>query len=191
MVATVLKREVQQNLYSLRFIVSLALILAVFLVGSLSFIRNHEAALERDRIARVEFLDKMKADAASDATALAITSRDYPLRPRDNGFISDAREKYLPNAITFSAWNVLSFANRRGTSNPFLTKHDELNWSFIISIIVSFVTLLFTFDAVSGEKESKTLALILSNSLSRGTVLLGKFISAVVSVFFIVVPGFC
>jgi ABC-type transport system involved in multi-copper enzyme maturation permease subunit len=187
--AIVLKREVQQNLYSLRFTVSLALILGVFILGSLSFVRNHQAALEEDRVLRTEFLNKMKADAESDATALAINNRDYPLRPRDNGFISDAREKYLANEITFSAWNVFSFASRRGTANPFLTKHDDLSWSFILSLIMSFVTLLFTFDAVSGEKEAKTLALALSNPLSRGTLLFGKFLSAVFSVLFIIVPG--
>lgn len=186
---TVLKREVQQNIYSMRFLISLAIVLSVFIAGSLSFVRNHELALEKDRIAMTVFLDKMKADAASNATILAITKRDYPLRPRDNGFISDAKEKYLPNEITFSAWNVFSFGNRSGSANPFLTKHDELNWSLVISLIVSFVTLLFTFDAVSGEKESKTLALALSNSVSRGTLLTAKFVSAVSSVLFLTVPG--
>jgi ABC-type transport system involved in multi-copper enzyme maturation permease subunit len=184
-----LKREVQQNLYSMRFLISLALVLSVFIAGSLSFVRNHEAALEKNRIAMTVFLNRMKADAAANATVLAITKRDYPLRPRDDSFISDAKEKYLPNEITFSAWNVFSFGNRSGSANPFLTKHDELNWSFVVSLIVSFVTLLFTFDAVSGEKESKTLALALSNSVSRGTLVLAKYVSAVVSVLFLIVPG--
>jgi ABC-type transport system involved in multi-copper enzyme maturation permease subunit len=186
---TILKREIQHNLYSLRFMISLVLVLGVFIVGSLSFVRNHQAALEKDRVARTEFVDKMKADAALNATVLAVTKRNYPLRPRDNGFISDAKEKYLPNEIVFSAWNVFSFHSRSGTVNPFLTKHDELNWSFIIGLIVSFVTLLFTFDAVSGEKESKTLALALANSVSRGTLLFGKYLSAIVSILFVVVPG--
>jgi ABC-type transport system involved in multi-copper enzyme maturation permease subunit len=185
----ILKREIQHNLYSLRFMISLVLVLGVFIAGALSFVRNHEEALEKDRVARAEFLDKMKADAASNATVLAVTKRNYPLRPRDNGFISDAKEKYLPNEIVFSAWNVFSFRSRSGTVNPFLTKHDELNWSFIVGLIVSFVALLFTFDAVSGEKESKTLALELSNSVSRGTLLFGKYLSAIVSILFVVVPG--
>jgi ABC-type transport system involved in multi-copper enzyme maturation permease subunit len=185
----ILKREVQQNFYSMRFLVSLALVLSIFIAGSLSFVRNHEAVLEKDRIGMTMFLDKMKADAAANATVLAITKRDYPLRPRDDSFISDAKEKYLPNEVTFSAWNVFSFGNRSGSANPFLTKHDELNWSFIVGLIVSFVILLFTFDAVSGEKESKTLALSLSNSVSRGTLLLAKYLSAVVSVLFLIVPG--
>ncbi len=186
---TILKREVQHNLYSLRFMVSLVLVLGIFIAGSLSFIRNYEAALEKDRVARTEFLDRMKKDAAANATQLAVTRREYPLQPRDSSFISDAKERYLPNEITFSAWNVFSFGNRSGTVNPFLTKHNELNWAFIVGLMVSFIAMLFTVDAVSGEKESKTLALALSNSVSRGTLLVGKYISAVFSVLFVLVPG--
>lgn len=189
MFKTILKREIQHNLYSLRFAVSLVLVLAAFVAGSLSFVRNHEDALEKDRIARAEFSEKMKADAVVSATWLAVTIREYPLRPRDDGFVTDAREKYLPNSFNFSAWNVFSFHNRSGSVNPFLTKHEGMNWSYIVGLIVSFVTLLFTFDALSGEKESKTLALALSNSVSRGTLLFGKYLSAVISVFFIVTPG--
>ncbi len=131
----------------------------------------------------------MKNDAAGSATRLAVSRRDYRLRPRDNAFISDAKEKYLPNAVTFSAWNVFSFQNRSGSANPFLMKFDELDWAFIASLIASFVALMFTFDAVSGEKERKTLALSLSNPVSRGALLFGKYLSAVISVMAIVLIG--
>ena len=131
----------------------------------------------------------MKADAAENATWLAVSRRTITLRPRDNGFISGAKERYLPNALTFSAWNVFSFEERSGSANPFLKKFEELDWASIAALIVSFVALLFTFDAVSGEKETKTLALSLANPVSRATILLGKYLSAVVSVGAIVVTG--
>jgi len=186
---TVFKREIQHNLYSLRFMVALVLVLLAFILGAVSFVRYHEDALAKDRLARADFFDKMKADAAKNATALAVTKRDYPLRPRDNGFIYDAKEKYLPDAITFSAWNVFGFRNRGGSVNPFLAKHDEINWSFIVGLILSFVAFLFTFDAVSGEKEARTLALALSNPVSRGSLLFWKYLSAIVSFVFVVTPG--
>jgi ABC-type transport system involved in multi-copper enzyme maturation permease subunit len=188
MLRIILKREILHNLYSLRFAVSLALIFAVFITGSLSFVRNHKTALEKYRETQAGYLDDMKKDAEN-ATTLAVTRRTYDLRPRDNNFITDAKEKYLPNAIVFSAWNVFSFQNRSGSANPFLAKFDELNWSFIGILVVSFIALLFTFDGVSGEKESKTLALTLSNAVSRATLLLGKYLSAVVSVLLLIVPA--
>ncbi len=189
MLKTVLKRELLHNLYSLRFLISLVLLIGVFIAGSFSFVRGHGLNLEKYRETEAQFVKDMKTQAAANATELAVGQRTYAMRPRDNAFIADAKEKYLPNAVTFSAWNVFSFQNKSGSANPFLKKYDELNWSFIVAVIVSFVALMFTFDAVSGEKESKTLALSLSNPVSRGALLLGKYLSAVLSVMAIVVVG--
>jgi ABC-type transport system involved in multi-copper enzyme maturation permease subunit len=60
---------------------------------------------------------------------------------------------------------------------------------FIISIIISFTVLLLAYDTVSGEKEARTLALSLSNSVSRGLVLFGKYLSVILSTILVLVPG--
>jgi ABC-type transport system involved in multi-copper enzyme maturation permease subunit len=189
MLKTILKRELLHNLYSLRFLISLVLLLGVFVAGSFSFIKGRSEALKKYQETQGQFLEEMKAQARSNATVLAVSQRTYTLRPRENAFIADAKEKYVPNAVTFSAWNVFSFQNKSGSANPFLNKFDELNWSFIAALIASFVALLFTFDAISGEKETKTLVLSLSNPVSRGALLLGKYISAVISVMAVVFVG--
>ncbi len=189
MFRTVLKREILHNLYSLRFLISLALLLAVFAAGAVSFVRSQAASLEKYRETQGQHLVNMRALAADSATELAVRKQTFSLKPRANAFISDAKERYLPNAIVFSAWNVFSFQNKSGSANPFLKRFDELSWTFITALIVSFIALLFTFDAVSGEKETKTLALSLANPVSRGTLLLGKFVSAVLSVMAIVLAG--
>jgi len=189
MLRTILKQEILHNLYSLRFQVSLALVAAIFVVGSVSFVKSHEAGLKKYQEVQAQFLDEMRAEAKSGATALAVNRKTYTLRPRDNAFIYDGKEKYLPNAIVFSAWNVFSFLNKSGSTNPFLNAFEELNWSFIVALIISFVVLLFTFDAVSGEKESRTLALALSNSVSRGTLLFGKYLSAIITFLAMLIPG--
>jgi ABC-type transport system involved in multi-copper enzyme maturation permease subunit len=189
MLKTILKREIQHNLYSLRFILALVLVLGVFVAGTFSFTRGHRGALANYRQAETQFQSEMRDQAGQNATDLAVTRRTYPLRPRDNAFITDGKEKYLPNGVVFSAWNVFSFLNISGSTNPFLNVFEELNWSYIVAMILSFVALLFTFDAVSGEKEEKTLALALANSISRGTLLFGKYLSAVITFAAIVVPG--
>lgn len=47
---------------------------------------------------------------------------------------------------------------------------------YIVRIVLSFVAILFGFDQVSREKERGTLRLMLSNSLPRSKVLVGKWI---------------
>lgn len=189
MFRVIVKRELLHNLYSLRFLISLALVIAVFSAGAVSFVRVAATSLEKHRQTQGQFLETMRGFAETNATELAVRKQTFSLSPRANAFIDDAKEKYLPNAIVFSAWNVFSFQNKSGTANPFLQRYDELSWTFIAALIVSFMALLFTFDAVSGEKEAKTLALCLANPVSRATLLVGKLASAVLSVMAIVVAG--
>lgn len=189
MFKTILKREIQHNLYSLRFLISLAVIIAIFVVGTLSFIKSQASTIKRYSDYQTKYIEELQNQAKSSATVLAVTKKTYMLPPRGNAFLADCKEKYLPNAIVFSAWNVFSFLNKGGSTNPFLQVFQELNWSFIVTMIVSFVVLLFTFDTISGEKESKTLALALSNSFSRGILLLGKYTSAIATAMIIVVLG--
>ncbi len=189
MFRVVLKRELLHSLYSLRFLISLILVIAIFAAGAVSFVRSEAQALEKYRETQSQYLENMRSLAKSGATQLAVRHQTFTLRPRASGFIADAKERYLPNAMEFSAWNVFGFQNRSGSANPFLVRFDELSWTYIAALVVSFIALLFTFDAVSGEKEAKTLALSLANPVSRATLLWGKLTSAVLSVMAMVVIG--
>ena len=62
---------------------------------------------------------------------------------------------------------------------PNVTKVD---WAFIIGYVLSLIAILFTFDAVSGERERGTLRLMLANPIPRHTVLIGKFLGALISI---------
>ena len=54
---------------------------------------------------------------------------------------------------------------------------------------MSFFAILFTFDAIAGERSRGTLSLIMSNTVSRGQVLLGKYLGVFVTVFLPLVMG--
>ena len=59
---------------------------------------------------------------------------------------------------------------------------SQVDWAFIIGFILSLIALWFTFDAFSGEREQGTLRLMLANSIPRHTVLIGKFLGALLSI---------
>jgi len=54
----------------------------------------------------------------------------------------------------------------------------KIDWGFVTAVLLSFMGILFTFDAISGEQERGTLRLMLANSISRNTVICGKFLGA-------------
>ena len=80
MLKTVLKRELLHNLYSLRFLVSLALLIGVFVAGSFSYIKAYALKLDKYRETQAQFLDKMKLQAGENATELAVNQRIYTLQ---------------------------------------------------------------------------------------------------------------
>ena len=63
-----------------------------------------------------------------------------------------------------------------------MPKFTPIDWAFIISVVLSFVAILFAFDAVSGERERGSLRLAVANPIPRGVFLLGKFVGAFVSI---------
>jgi ABC-type transport system involved in multi-copper enzyme maturation permease subunit len=54
---------------------------------------------------------------------------------------------------------------------------NRINWGFILLVLFSFLSIIFSFDAVSGDRERKTLTLALSNPVKRSHILSGKFIA--------------
>jgi len=65
--------------------------------------------------------------------------------------------------------------------DPLPVMFPLIDLTFIITILLSLVALILTYDAVSGEKEEGTLKLMLANSLPRARILLAKVAGAVLT----------
>jgi ABC-type transport system involved in multi-copper enzyme maturation permease subunit len=58
--------------------------------------------------------------------------------------------------------------------DPLFALFRMFDLSFLVSVVLSLLALLFTYDAVCGEKEDGTLRLVLSNGVPRSRFLLAK-----------------
>ena len=188
MFKTLFIREIQNYLYSLRFRISFVIVILVFVIGTISFIstfsETHKNYAQFERNQQSEL-----AERAKNVSRVATYQDHYIISPRDNGIIADCKESVLPNDFTYSAYNVYEFSIRHNSTNPLLKRSDSLTWVFIISMFLSFVTLLFSFDSISGEKEDRTLALVFSNPVSRKSFLLSKLLSIVAVVVGMAIVG--
>lgn len=168
-------KELQNYLYSLRFRISFIIVLVVFVVGTVSFTSSFNDASAGYLLQKQSEL----AERVKNVTKVA-TAMDYHLiLPRDNAIIADCKESVLPNLFEYNAYGVFDFSVHNNAVNPLLKRSESLNWAFIVSMFLSFVTLLFSFDSISGEKEDRTLALVFSNAVSRKSFLLSKLLSIV------------
>lgn len=84
-------------------------------------------------------------------------------------------------SISLSGGVVPKGADQYGVNLNF-PRFQTIDWAFIFKILFSLFAILMTFDTISGEKERGTLSLMCSNSISRASIIMGKYLGAVVTV---------
>jgi ABC-type transport system involved in multi-copper enzyme maturation permease subunit len=148
----------------------------MFAASSITYISEYSETVKSYRELTAS-QEKQLREKTGNATQVAISQREYQLPPRNNGFISDCGESNMPNMLSYTAFNYFRFKSNISKSNPLIMPSNRINWGFVLTVLFSFLAILFSFDAVSGEKESRTLALCLSHPVKRSHILLGKYIA--------------
>src|SRR5512133_2636876 len=119
MFKTLFIKEIQQLIYNFRFQVSLIIVLLVFIIGTIAFIRLYSEEKASYFVYHKEHLKNLE-EQAKNASVLATNRKNYILTPRSNSIISDCREKMFPNQFIYSAYNVFSLEVRHDNVNPLL-----------------------------------------------------------------------
>ncbi|MDR0566877.1 MAG: ABC transporter permease [Prevotellaceae bacterium] len=172
----IILHELQQFIYGLRLPIALAIVLLMFAASAITYISEYKENVKAYR----ELTDNQEKELrkrADNATQVAIKNREYQLPPRNNGFISDCGELNMPNTFVYTAFNRLLLWSNISKDNPLIMPSSRISWGFVLVALFSFLAIIFSFDAVSGEKESRTLALCLSHPVKRSHILLGKFVA--------------
>ncbi len=86
-------------------------------------------------------------------------------------------ENQLSNSVKIETNTVPSLSARSSEINPYLSVLPTMDISLIFKIVVSVLALLVACDVISGEREQGTLKLILSGTVARHQVLLGKLLA--------------
>ena len=198
MIWHIAKKEIHHNLITLRFVLMIILLPVLMVANALIYgfgdggysaeVDTYNQAIER-RFSRV------KSDAEESLGKLAMRGPgEIYKRPSRFKFCADGADELIPNAIRMSersgagrgggivaerynwreVWTLEYLPSNHGTDATTLIKID---WVFI-GIFMSFFVILFTFDAIAGERANGTLSLMMSNEVSRGQVLLAKYLGA-------------
>lgn len=159
MLGTLIKKEILNSLFSFRFVVIFALLLVV--VPVTTFILTNDYVKQVDEYSfRQNGLDNYLKNYAHFNRIGAVLRPSQPPIP----FYS------LVRGIS-SDVNMAEFDD-----DPLPVMFPLLDLIFIVAILLSLAALIFSYDAVCGEKEDGTLKLMMSNSLARSKIILSKII---------------
>lgn len=196
MIRHIIQREFFDHLNSLRFALTVIIMAALMVTNAVVHLQSHP-----DKVRSYSENVARDRDTLQSRTELYELLRKGPgklyKQPSALTFIADGADAFLPNRGTQS-WGSWSRTAGFGTqvksiwsadyptANPnardLRPKATKIDWVFIITYLLSFIPLLFTFDALSGERESGTLRLCLANAISRPALLTGKFLGTLIAV---------
>lgn len=180
MIRQIIHKEILENLLSFRFILSLVLIILLFAVGGFVFVGKYKQQ-SRDYWSKTnENLAGLK-DQSRQLYRLAFYKQSIWRRPKPLTLCAEGFEKSLPNCFTFDVFSN-DLPEIKGRGNFTLSHFSSIDWAFIVSVILSFLAMVFTYDSVSGEKEDGTLRQMLANTIPRHEVLLGKYLGVVLTI---------
>ena len=196
MIWHIAKREILDNLTRFRFSLAVILVMALMVLNAVIFVSSKYQrkilAYSQDTKAAIASME----ERSSSLSALGVKGPgNLYKKPSPLGFIATGTDANLPKRVTgnaesggnwrapnfhYSSSNIwsLEYPQDPFRKNDTLPNFTELDWTFIIGLIMSFMAILFTYDAISGERETGTLSSLMSNSVSRATVLLAKFMGA-------------
>ena len=186
------KRELYDNLNSLRFALAVFLLLALMLTNAIVYLREQPSRIQTYHNATANAVKTLEARSPSLYRLAAEGPGELHKTPSPLRFCAEGDEALLPKqaggtnhfpniADVRPVWRLMY---PQETPNLFNIRPDftTLDWAFIVGYVLSFVAILFTFDTISGELERGTLRLTLANPIPRHNVLIGKFFGAFISI---------
>jgi len=156
---TIIKKEILNNIFSFRFLVTL--ILLVVIVTVTVFILTDDYVKKVDEFSRRQQEKERYLKEYAHFNRIGAVLR--PIQPPIS-FYSFVRG--LSTDV-----NMEEFHN-----DPLPVMFPLIDLTFIVTILMSLVALLFSYDSICGEKEDGTLKMILSYDISRTKLLFGKII---------------
>ena len=137
----------------------------------------------------VEDEEQKERELSDNLTNFANHLRIFRYSPRTDGFLYGCKEEEMVNSIQYNVWNAGRLEVEQGMLNPLLDTKSSVDWTFIVSIFISFIALLFSYDSICGEKRDKVLGYLLSYPISRRNYWISKIFSHISVVMLLLLGG--
>ncbi len=164
MLKTIITREFLNNILNLRFMIGLVLCIIVTITCIMILAHDYKKEMANYNL-RVNSQDEFLDNYATHAWLFWMIRQQKP------------PERFRPLIIGIPGKQNSEFLDY----NPLPILFPPLDFLFIVTTIMSLLAILFSYDAITGERQSGTLRLVISNSISRTKILFGKLVGGVAS----------
>jgi ABC-type transport system involved in multi-copper enzyme maturation permease subunit len=170
MFITLMLKEIHESVMSFRFWLVSLLCLLLIPFGLYIASKDYQSRLEEYNRDQNGYLDNAKGDLGYYFSAKGF----FP--PSPLSIIAGGLKDYLPYKAETSHDGFVNTEKKLQDSNLQSVLFGKIDFVFIITNFLSLLALIFTFGAVSTEKEQGTLKLVLANPVNRWKLILSKII---------------
>ena len=174
MLRVIVKKEILDNIISPKFVFTFLLCTVLIILSVIAGIGNYTSELEEYNAAVA--LNKKNLESQPNYGTLAGTGSKINKKPEVLSTLVVGVQESVGRVATVTIAYDPGLEDSKHNSNPVYAIFGALDLIFIVKIVLSLFAILFTYDAIAGEKERGTLKLALSNPVPRDRLILGKAI---------------
>jgi ABC-type transport system involved in multi-copper enzyme maturation permease subunit len=171
MIWRIAKKEFHNNLLTFRFTFGTLILILLILAIALGSIRGFLNLNQEYRLASQANEDQLRENRV-----YCSVEYDVIKPPEVLSILNLGVTNRLGNSLKVSLRQIPSPQKSYIQENPLLRIFTSLDLTLVYKIVVSLLAMLFAFDAVSGEKQSGTLKLLIAQGASRFKIILGKYV---------------
>ncbi len=179
MLKDIIKKEILETITSAKFVFTFLLCAILILLSVYTGVTTYRA--DRKEFSAAVALNKKNLESQPSYQALAGLGTKINKPPQVLGAISSGVDEAVGRVASVNIAYDPNLVDSKYESNPVFSVFGALDLTFIVKIVLSLFAILFTYDAIVGEKERGTLKLTLSNRVPRDKLILGKVIGGFIS----------
>lgn len=180
---TLIIKRIRLNILSLRFVYGAALVFGLTILSGVVTTQSFHRRVEYGQARELEWRGKLNT-----ASTYNQTYGQVILWPPSLSLISNGvGDRFGMIAHVFGQFGGVSIGGQ--AESNYLLALLPIDLTHVIGLLLSLIAILLTYDAISGDRESGTLRLVLSNNVARYTVFVSEYLAALATLILAVLPA--
>jgi len=173
MLGTLIQKELKAILLSPKFVATFATCALLILLSVFVGIQEYHAAVKQYDAA-VQLVEQDLREASS---WMGLNNKIYRRPDPMQIFVSGVNND-IGRLSSVNTFDTIKLRSSIYSTDTIFAVFRYIDFVFIVQVVLSLFAILFTYDAVNGEREAGTLQLTFSNAVPRAQYILAKFIGS-------------
>jgi ABC-type transport system involved in multi-copper enzyme maturation permease subunit len=170
MFTTLVLKELKSILLSPKFAATFGVCSILLLLSTYLGIREYQSVAKQYAAAN----ELVRQEMREARQWMMVNNRIYR-EPNPLQIFSSGVQNDIGRFSSISTWRPVKLVHSAYSDDPIFAVFRFIDVAFIIQVVLTLLAILFTYDAINGERETGTLQLTFSNAVSRVEFVTAKF----------------